>query len=179
MRRARPAFLQRPARRFLRALALALPRLRSRPLSLDPGPLLVVAPHPDHDILGCAGLLLRRRRAGLPVSILYLTDGAASHSGRPDLAPERLAAVRRAEAARILESPVRALWQPMLLIPLRRAARRVHRHSFPGDGRVKSRALAAHVSRFAPTPPWPRPVLPEDFAASVSREEEFFFEVTA
>jgi LmbE family N-acetylglucosaminyl deacetylase len=83
---------------LLRSLRLAL-RLRSAPLSLSPGPLLVIAPHPDDETLGCGGLLLQRRRANLPATCLFLTRGEGSHQNHPLLAPAALAA-RRVDEAR-------------------------------------------------------------------------------
>ncbi|MEY2881702.1 MAG: hypothetical protein RLZZ15_4082 [Verrucomicrobiota bacterium] len=89
-------------REFLRyILDLALrSRSRSRPFVAlhEPGPLLVVAPHPDDETLGCGGLIARRRAAGLPVSIVWLTDGADSHPGHPIVTPAALATLRAREA---------------------------------------------------------------------------------
>jgi LmbE family N-acetylglucosaminyl deacetylase len=85
-------------RQFLLRLARFALRLRSRRLVLDPGLLLVIAPHPDDETLGCGGLLLTRRRAGLPAAVLFLTDGAASHPGHPEHPPASIAALRKREA---------------------------------------------------------------------------------
>jgi LmbE family N-acetylglucosaminyl deacetylase len=45
------------------------------------GPLLVVAPHPDDEVLGAGGLIQSWAAAGQPVSILSVTDGEAADSG--------------------------------------------------------------------------------------------------
>ncbi|XVU21159.1 PIG-L deacetylase family protein [Actinoplanes sp. CA-054009] len=66
-------------------------------LALEPGPRppVVVAPHPDDEILGVAGLM-----AALgDVRLVAVTDGEASHPGSTVYAPERLAAIRREETA--------------------------------------------------------------------------------
>ena len=56
----------------------------------------IVAPHPDDEVLGCGGTILRKRRLGAEVHIVFLTDGEASH---PDvLSAVELAARRRNEA---------------------------------------------------------------------------------
>lgn len=60
---------------------------------------MVIAPHPDDDVLGC-GALIARASMRMPVHVAYVTDGAASHSGSPTFPPPRLAKVREAEAAR-------------------------------------------------------------------------------
>jgi LmbE family N-acetylglucosaminyl deacetylase len=61
--------------------------------------LIVVAPHPDDDVIGCGALIAgaaRDRR----VRVCYVTDGAASHLGSPTYTPLRLRDVREREAAR-------------------------------------------------------------------------------
>jgi LmbE family N-acetylglucosaminyl deacetylase len=63
--------------------------------------LTVVAPHPDDDVLGCGALITRVARQ-MPVHVVYVTDGAASHTGSRRYPPERLRAVREREAARAL-----------------------------------------------------------------------------
>lgn len=86
-------------RRLVRgALSWGL-RRRARAFALGrEGPLLAIAPHPDDACLGCGGLILQRRLEGLPVSVIYLTEGGASHPGHPRLAPQMLMQTRRQEA---------------------------------------------------------------------------------
>ncbi|MCF3962738.1 PIG-L deacetylase family protein, partial [Streptomyces fuscigenes] len=69
---------------------------------LPPGPVLVVAAHPDDEVLGFGGTLAALAAAGTPLHLLSVTDGEASHpraarSTRP--AVHRLAELRRAELA--------------------------------------------------------------------------------
>ena len=59
--------------------------------------LLVVAPHPDDESLGCGGLIARAADAGVEVVVAALTDGAASHPGSAAWPAERLRGQRRAE----------------------------------------------------------------------------------
>ncbi len=59
---------------------------------------LVLAPHADDESLGCGGLLAQAAAAGLRPGVLVLTDGAGSHPGSVRYPPERLRAVREAEA---------------------------------------------------------------------------------
>jgi len=66
----------------------------------DPGPVVVVAPHPDDEILGPGGALRSLVRSGHDVSLLYVTDGEGSHPGSSALSPAELGARRRCEAAR-------------------------------------------------------------------------------
>jgi LmbE family N-acetylglucosaminyl deacetylase len=59
-------------------------------------PLVVVAPHPDDEVLGCGGLVQSKRAAGAPVSIVIVSDGASSH--RKFIPAEELRKRRRLEA---------------------------------------------------------------------------------
>jgi len=66
----------------------------------------VIAPHQDDETLGCGGLIALKRDMGVPVSVIFLTDGANSHADRPDLgaiAPNQLIDTRQREAMRALE----------------------------------------------------------------------------
>ena len=65
-------------------------------------PLVVVAPHPDDEVLGAAGLLRVAARSGSAIVIVAVTDGEASHPGTR-WCGERLAARRRAESAEALD----------------------------------------------------------------------------
>lgn len=67
-----------------------------------PGAILVVAPHPDDESLGCGGLIALAADAGRTVVVAILTDGAASHLGSLRAPPERLARIRRREAREAL-----------------------------------------------------------------------------
>ncbi len=61
--------------------------------------LLVVAPHPDDELLACGGLLCDHIAGGGQALIIAVTDGEASHPGSTTWSPERLAPARRAERA--------------------------------------------------------------------------------
>jgi LmbE family N-acetylglucosaminyl deacetylase len=57
---------------------------------------LVVAPHPDDEAIGCGGAVLLHRRRGDPVRVVFLTSG---EGGVPSLPPEEVIALREREAA--------------------------------------------------------------------------------
>lgn len=61
--------------------------------------LVVVAPHPDDEILACGALLADCVRNSIEVLVIALTDGDASHGTHDQLAMRRLAERRRAESA--------------------------------------------------------------------------------
>jgi LmbE family N-acetylglucosaminyl deacetylase len=63
-------------------------------------PLLVLAPHPDDESLGCGGLIAEACARGHRVHVAVLTDGAASHPGSRAFPPQRLRVIRREETQR-------------------------------------------------------------------------------
>ena len=79
-----------------RVFALAL-RIHSRPYKPE-GPVVVVAPHPDDETLGCGGLVAHLARSGASVHTMFLSDGEASHPAHPLLSPPELALRRKDEA---------------------------------------------------------------------------------
>lgn len=62
------------------------------------GPVLVVAPHPDDESIGCGGLIAGLRRRGVAVAVVIMTDGSGSHPNSPRFPGPQLAALREAEA---------------------------------------------------------------------------------
>ncbi|MCQ8239714.1 PIG-L deacetylase family protein [Rhizosaccharibacter radicis] len=82
------------ARRLLETLPL-------RPLdALMPGRVLILAPHPDDESLGCGGLIAALCKAGRPPIVVVATDGGASHAPTREWPRERLCRQRRAEVGR-------------------------------------------------------------------------------
>ncbi|MET7768358.1 PIG-L family deacetylase [Nocardia sp. NPDC005366] len=61
--------------------------------------LQIVAPHPDDEVLGTGALAAFLTDRGVPVSIIAVTDGEASHPDSPTHSPAELAAIRRNESA--------------------------------------------------------------------------------
>ena len=74
------------------------------------GPLLIVSPHPDNEVLAAGGLIHTWRAAGRKVTVLSLTDGEAAYANW-----NRLARVRREELKAALQilSP-----SPVLIVRL-------------------------------------------------------------
>lgn len=77
--------------------------LRDRPV-VDPAELLgqrdllIIAPHPDDESLGCGGLIAWATARGSLVTIVFLTEGERSHEGTDTFPPRALARLRREEA---------------------------------------------------------------------------------
>jgi LmbE family N-acetylglucosaminyl deacetylase len=65
-----------------------------------PGGLVVVAPHPDDESLGCGGLIAAARAAGRRVHLIVVSDGCGSHTQSRLYPPEALRALREAETLR-------------------------------------------------------------------------------
>ncbi len=66
------------------------------------GPVLVLAPHPDDESLGCGGLIAACCAAGRPPFVLVLTDGTGSHPRSRLFPSARLRETRQAEARRAM-----------------------------------------------------------------------------
>ncbi len=69
---------------------------------------LVFAAHPDDETLGAGGLISRCADAGIPMQVICVTDGAASHDNVPDLAATRQRELQ--EALRILHPDIVLSW---------------------------------------------------------------------
>ena len=84
--------------------------LRALPVSTVPAetgdaPILVLAPHPDDESLGCGGLIAQACASGQPIAVLVLTDGTKSHPNSlayPAARLRRLRETESREAARAL-----------------------------------------------------------------------------
>lgn len=86
----------------IRSVLIRLTRLllAARARRVLPGPavrVVVIAPHPDDETLGCGGWLASCCANRVEVHVVVLTDGSASHPGHPVLTPNLLARQRRSE----------------------------------------------------------------------------------
>lgn len=95
-------------------------------------PPLIVAPHPDDEILGTAGLL-----ALAGGEVVAVTDGELSHPGSTAVDPALLGPARRAETA-------------AALVALGRPATVVHRLSHPDNGIDEDRLADELVALLGP-----------------------------
>jgi LmbE family N-acetylglucosaminyl deacetylase len=58
---------------------------------------VVVAPHPDDETLGCGGAIARLRLRSVPVHVLVISDGTASHPNSKQYPPAKLRDLRERE----------------------------------------------------------------------------------
>ena len=96
---------------------LALPSITTGQLAPGRARVVVVAPHPDDEVLGCGGALALLARAGREIVVVGVSDGEASHPGSTAWTPPQLADRRRIERAQGLArlgvtAPAQALGVP-------------------------------------------------------------------
>ena len=79
----------------------SMPHLFPPLLPKDPlrGPVLVLAAHPDDEVIGAGGMLAWHRRQGHDVTVLHMTDGA---QGDPDGRVSDIQRIRREEGIEAL-----------------------------------------------------------------------------
>ena len=82
---------------WLRAAERDLPLAPNLAALVSEGPVLVLAPHPDDESLGCGGLLAACAEAGHPARVVVVSDGTGSHPNSRVWPAPRLAALRQRE----------------------------------------------------------------------------------
>ncbi|MEA5597604.1 PIG-L deacetylase family protein [Rivularia sp. UHCC 0363] len=71
-------------------------RFKSKPLEVSKKSAIVFSPHQDDETIGCGGAIALKRSQGIPVKVVFLTDG---RYGRPDwIEPENIIGYRQQEA---------------------------------------------------------------------------------
>ncbi len=86
---------------------MSWPGFRHMPmLAMDkpPATAVVVAPHPDDEVLGVGGLLHLLARSDVQIHLIAVTDGEGSHPKSPTYTPRALAARRIDESTTALET---------------------------------------------------------------------------
>ncbi|WP_110642870.1 PIG-L family deacetylase [Salinicola sp. CPA57] len=80
----------------------ALPRVDAETVAPAGARIVVVAPHPDDEILGCGALLQQWSALGRELLVVSVTDGTGSHPGSSAWPEERLGQIRAEESRRAL-----------------------------------------------------------------------------
>jgi LmbE family N-acetylglucosaminyl deacetylase len=89
-----------PESTWLEWSALAdVPKLRLERWVPEKSRVVVVAPHPDDEVLTCGALMCVHAQRSGPVLVIGVTDGEASHTGSAHWTSESLGETRRRESA--------------------------------------------------------------------------------
>ncbi|MBV8884660.1 MAG: PIG-L family deacetylase [Chroococcidiopsidaceae cyanobacterium CP_BM_RX_35] len=73
---------------------------QSHPVVVSQKSAMVFSPHQDDETLGCGGMIALKRSLGVPVEVVFLTDG---RYGRPEwITPETIIEIRQQEAVNAL-----------------------------------------------------------------------------
>ncbi|MBF2006525.1 MAG: PIG-L family deacetylase [Chlorogloeopsis fritschii C42_A2020_084] len=72
---------------------------KSQLLPVSQKPAMVFAPHQDDETFGCGGMIALKRELGVPVKVVFLTDG---HKSYFQIKPEDIVQVRKQEATSAL-----------------------------------------------------------------------------
>ncbi|WP_334894600.1 PIG-L deacetylase family protein [Nostoc sp.] len=76
----------------------------SQPFSVNQKSAIIFSPHQDDETLGCGGLIALKREMGIPIKVIFLTDGQKSHTATPWIQPpDNLIQVRKQEATTALK----------------------------------------------------------------------------
>ncbi|WP_072315117.1 PIG-L family deacetylase [Agrococcus sp. Marseille-P2731] len=143
--------------------------LRAAPvLDRQPGALLVVAAHPDDEVLGAFGSIHEAARRGIPVTVVVASDGEGSHPGSPTLSQAALAQQRRTEQ----EAALAGTGAHILRLGLPDGALRRHRRELVAAIAPLIAALPSDARVIAP---WARDGHPDhelvgDAVAAIARE---------
>ena len=70
---------------------------------IDSKRVLIIAPHPDDEVMGCGGLIHRLCKRGIPPHVIILTGGGQSHAACCHLPEAAIKEERRAMASQITQ----------------------------------------------------------------------------
>lgn len=89
--------------RYVRLLLLRIVSLACNCRVVQSKSLLIFAPHPDDEVMGCGGLIQRFCEQGNPPSVVILTGGGQSHAACCHLPEATIKKERRVMASQILQ----------------------------------------------------------------------------
>jgi len=82
-------------RKVRRLIISAAIRSLAKPAGISASSLLIIAPHPDDEVLACGGLIALKNTKNARVSVVFLTEGEASHKGCCNASSDKVAFARR------------------------------------------------------------------------------------
>ena len=89
--------------RNLRVAKLHLTYKHSQQLPLSDGS-VIIAPHPDDEVIGCAGLIRTLVERGMPPHVIIMTGGGGSHRGCCSTPEDEIITARRKLTVKALET---------------------------------------------------------------------------
>lgn len=89
--------------RLRRSFARRQMILKSKLLAPTEQSAVIFAPHHDDETLGCGGLIAAKRQRGVPVWVVFLTDGSKCYPASAPMTPKEVSELRRREALQALE----------------------------------------------------------------------------
>lgn len=80
-------------------------RQHGKTLQVSRKPAIIFSPHQDDETLGCGGLIALKRQQGVPVWVVFLTDGQLCYMGAPEqpMTTEECIHLRQQEATAALD----------------------------------------------------------------------------
>jgi LmbE family N-acetylglucosaminyl deacetylase len=95
-------------RRFRVLLLRIISRIFAFRLSVDGENVLILAPHPDDEVIGCGGLIARLCALGNPPRVIILSGGGKSHNGCCSIPEKDIIQARQtltSNAAKVMSMP--------------------------------------------------------------------------
>ena len=74
---------------------------RSQSLTVSQKSAMIFAPHQDDETLGCGGLIALKRSLGVPVKVVFMTDGRYGYTS--EITSEKITNIRQQEAVNALQ----------------------------------------------------------------------------
>ncbi len=93
------ALIWRQQNLYAKVLKHWILRFKSQPILSNQKSAIVFAPHPDDETLGCGGMIALKRQQGVPVWVVFMTDGQDSQFNHDRIKTiEELVEIRKHEA---------------------------------------------------------------------------------
>ena len=77
-------------------------RWGSQPITFTTASAMVFSPHQDDETFGCGGMIAYKRKQGIKVRVIFLTDGRGSHGLDPNI-QNQIIQIRQQESLKALE----------------------------------------------------------------------------
>jgi LmbE family N-acetylglucosaminyl deacetylase len=75
----------------------------SKTVNISDRSAIIFSPHQDDEVFGCGGIIADKRARGIPVKVVFITDGGGSHFNNSKFTRSEIVEIRRQEALKALE----------------------------------------------------------------------------